>query len=153
MWVITMQRRNLIISSLLLLSFSTTIYAAEPDMFSLYASLVDQWKNEVFTCFNEAEKEVYKSVPTPDDVVGPHEDPAKCVCKGTGTIVHGDGHTTPCPFHSREPEPEAEAETITDPPLVKIKKTTCQCETRCACDDCQCAKGEVELLLRRTEEE
>jgi predicted metal-binding protein len=34
-------------------------------------------------------------------VIGPDEDPAKCVCKGTGVIIHGDGHKTPCPFHSK----------------------------------------------------
>lgn len=141
---------------LAIMLLSSSSYAmADLDIEKIYASIVEQWRVEVKTAFDTAEKKVFNSVPTPDEVVGPHEDPAKCVCKGSGTIVHGDGHTTPCPFHSREPEPEAEpeveVEAITDPPLVKIKKTTCRCETRCACDDCQCAKGEVELLLRKTE--
>lgn len=139
---------------LAIILLSSSSYAlADIDIGKMYASMVEQWRVEIKTAFDTAEKNVFNVVPTPDEVVGPHEDPAKCVCKGSGTIVHGDGHTTPCPFHSREPEPEAEPEieTIADPPLVKIKKTTCRCETRCACDDCQCAKGEVELLLRKTE--
>ena len=39
-----------------------------------------------------------KPSPTPD-IVGPHEDPDKCICKGSGVIVQGDGHKTVCPYH------------------------------------------------------
>jgi len=41
------------------------------------------------------EEEVKPDIP---DLV-PNEDPAKCPCKGTGKITHGDGHQTDCPFH------------------------------------------------------
>lgn len=51
--------------------------------------------------FDKAEKEVFKPKPKPDDIVGPHPDPAKCICKGTGIIVHGDGHKTPCEYHGK----------------------------------------------------
>jgi len=34
--------------------------------------------------------------------VGPDPDINKCACKGTGSITHGDGHTTPCPYHSKK---------------------------------------------------
>lgn len=35
----------------------------------------------------------------PDEILKPDPDPVKCVCKGTGIIRHGDGHTTKCPYH------------------------------------------------------
>jgi len=147
-----MQLHNIFNSIIVLLALSSTAYCiSEQDIVMMYASLVEQWKEQISQSFDAAEKVVYNVVPDVDDDLIPNEDPAKCPCKGTGKIVHGDGHSTPCPFHSREPEPEAEEST--DPPLVKIKKTTCRCETRCACDDCQCTKGEVELLLRKMEEE
>ena len=41
--------------------------------------------------FDLAEKNILKSKPdNPDDNV-------ECSCNGTGVIVHGDGHETPCP--------------------------------------------------------
>jgi len=51
--------------------------------------------------FEEAEFDVFDIVPIdPDDKpLGPDPDPLKCICKGTGKIVHGDGHTTECPYH------------------------------------------------------
>ena len=33
--------------------------------------------------------------------MGPDPDPKKCICKGSGIIVQGDGHKTPCPYHSK----------------------------------------------------
>ena len=44
------------------------------------------------------EEEVKPNIP---DLV-PNEDPAKCPCKGTGKITHGDGHQTDCPFHGNQ---------------------------------------------------
>lgn len=151
-----MQLNNMILPLFILLS-SSMAYAINNDDMVIYTNLVQQWKNEISICFNNAEKEVYNIIPTPDDdLVRPDEDPAKCPCKGTGVITHGDGHTTPCPFHSKElpiePEPEPKTtEVLKDPPLVKVNKVTCECETRCACDDCQCQKTTVDLLLRKTE--
>lgn len=53
--------------------------------------------------FEKAESNINLPAPDPDDKpLGPDPDPEKCVCKGTGTIVHGDGHTTKCPFHPVE---------------------------------------------------
>lgn len=66
---------------------------------------------ETETAFDLAEKEVFKQ--TPDvEPVEPTEleidpDPDKCICRGTGKIIQGDGHTTPCPYHS-EPQQEAQ---------------------------------------------
>jgi len=36
----------------------------------------------------------------------PNPDAAKCPCKGTGVITHGDGHTTECPYHGAEDKPD-----------------------------------------------
>ena len=49
--------------------------------------------------FTDAETSVLGIVPD-DDPVGPDPDPEKCICKGTGKIKQGDGHTTDCPYHS-----------------------------------------------------
>ena len=68
------------------------------DITDMYAGYVEQWKKEVKNAFDEAEIKIYNITPTPD-IVGPNEDPDKCVCKGTGVITHGDGHKTSCPYH------------------------------------------------------
>lgn len=58
---------------------------------------VEPMINEVNAAFDKAEKELLNV--EPDTVPGPHPDPAKCICKGTGIIKQGDGHTTKCPYH------------------------------------------------------
>lgn len=68
------------------------------DITQMYTDYIKQWKKDVSIAFNEAEVKIYNITPTPD-IVGPDEDPAKCICKGTGVIQQGDGHTTPCPYH------------------------------------------------------
>lgn len=68
------------------------------DITDMYAGYVEQWKKEVKNSFDEAGIKVFNITPIPD-IVGPHEDPDKCVCKGTGVITHGDGHKTSCPYH------------------------------------------------------
>lgn len=113
--------KNKILLTLILCSFSYTVFAmSEPNIVNMYASLVDQWKEDVKTAFNDAEKEIFDIDP-PLVPIGPDEDPAKCPCKGTGTIVHGDGHKTPCPFHSSE-----------------FSSNNCNCE------DCKCNLTETE---------
>lgn len=53
--------------------------------------------------FDLAELEIFAKIPVPDDEpIRPDLDANKCPCKGTGQIVHGDGHITKCPFHSSE---------------------------------------------------
>lgn len=53
--------------------------------------------------FDLAELEIFANVIPPDDEpIRPNLDPDKCPCRGTGNIVHGDGHVTKCPFHSTE---------------------------------------------------
>jgi hypothetical protein len=64
----------------------------------MYEGYVDEWKQDISKSFDEAEKIVFNDTPTPD-IIGPHEDPDKCICKGSGVIVQGDGHKTVCPYH------------------------------------------------------
>jgi hypothetical protein len=71
------------------------------DITNMYADYIKEWKKEISIAFDEAEKKVYNTKPTPN-IVGPDEDPAKCPCKGTGIIVQGDGHKTLCPYHSSQ---------------------------------------------------
>ena len=72
------------------------------DVLNYYETNIEALKAKISLAFDEAEKKVFVDdvdVPTPK---GPHPDPDKCVCGGTGKIKHGDGHTTPCPYHSGE---------------------------------------------------
>ena len=64
----------------------------------MYEGYVLKWKKLIANSFNEAEAKVFNLTPIPD-IVGPHEDPNKCICKGSGVIVQGDGHKTVCPYH------------------------------------------------------
>jgi hypothetical protein len=70
------------------------------DVTNMYSSYVEEWQKEAKVAFDSAEKEIFIVAPKPDDIIGPDPDPKKCACKGTGIIVHGDDHETPCPFHS-----------------------------------------------------
>lgn len=117
----------------LLFSSSTSYAISDIDMTQIYASLVDQWREEIKTAFEQAEKLVYNTIPSPDeDLVIPNEDPAKCPCKGTGVIKQGDGHDTPCPFHGAQFQEE--------PPLIKIESAKCECG--CEKQDCNC-RGDI----------
>lgn len=94
-----------------LISISATLYfvsgkpkvidGGSPETFKQESQVINVWKRDVSSAFDEAEIKVYNIQPKPD-IVGPHEDPKKCICKGSGVIKQGDGHTTPCPYHSKE---------------------------------------------------
>ena len=64
------------------------------------------------------EEEVKPDIP---DLV-PNEDPAKCPCKGTGKITHGDGHQTDCPFHGNQDSTSKEKEFISPEELRQMSK-------------------------------
>ena len=80
---------------------SNFCFINDEDITNMYSSYVEEWKTSCKESFDKAEKEIFivDIVPKPDD--GTNEDPAKCVCKGTGVIVQGDGHKTVCPFHGK----------------------------------------------------
>lgn len=68
----------------------------------MYASYVSEWQTRSKECFDRAEASVFvKPQPKPDNIVGPDPDVNKCICHGTGIIVHGDDHKTPCPYHHK----------------------------------------------------
>jgi hypothetical protein len=70
------------------------------DITNMYADYIEEWKQQCKISFKEAAQEVYNKKPD-ENIVGPNEDPNKCICKGTGVIIQGDDHKTPCPFHSK----------------------------------------------------
>ena len=66
----------------------------------MYTDYIEGWKVEVKNAFSKAESEVFKTTPKPD-IIGPDPDPKKCICGGSGWIIQGDGHKTPCPYHAK----------------------------------------------------
>jgi hypothetical protein len=56
--------------------------------------------------FKKAETSVLgvEPSPEPDAPLRPDPDPEKCICKGTGKIVQGDGHVSECPYHGSTQE-------------------------------------------------
>lgn len=60
--------------------------------------------------FDQAESSVLGVDPTPDPdaPLRPDPDPEKCICKGTGNIIQGDGHVTKCPYHGNSQEAPVE---------------------------------------------
>jgi hypothetical protein len=73
------------------------------DVTNMYSSYVEEWQGQAKKAFDEAEPQVFKVAPKPDD--GTNPDASKCICKGTGIIVQGDGHKTQCPYHSGQISP------------------------------------------------
>jgi len=69
------------------------------DINNMYASYVEEWKQDCSKAFDKAEKEIFVNNPEPLPDDGTNPDPKKCICKGTGIIVQGDGHKTACPYH------------------------------------------------------
>jgi hypothetical protein len=125
--------------------FGTYLYA--DDALILYSSVAKEWKIQIATAFDKAEKEVYNVVVVPDeDIFKPDPDVKKCACRGSGIIVHGDGHKTPCEFHGRTSTntdcPDGKCPLVAKNKIVS-GKTTCQCETRCGCKICNCNKMEI----------
>jgi len=76
-------------------------FVENEDITNMYSSYVEEWKKQSTDSFIKAEKEVFqkKPEPLPDD--GTNPDASKCVCRGTGIIVQGDGHKTPCRYHGQ----------------------------------------------------
>lgn len=88
---------------------SVAILGCEPlcklndsEITNMYSSYVEEWKKQVSLSIDEAEKEVFKKPSPLPDNPRPDPDPAKCICRGTGIIVHGDGHKTLCEFHGKK---------------------------------------------------
>lgn len=81
---------------------NTNMYCINPeDITDMYSSYVQEWQNKAKNSFTKAEGEIFIIKPKPDEIVGPNPDVNKCICKGLGIIVQGDGHKTPCPYHHK----------------------------------------------------
>lgn len=70
------------------------------DITNMYSDYVDSWRMEIAKSFDKAEKEVLSIKPTPE-IKSVDPDPSKCICGGSGIIIHGDDHTTKCPYHGK----------------------------------------------------
>ncbi len=90
---------------------SWAFFAASNSNFGLTNDELNTIINETNASFDLAEQKILGSKPDiPDDTpVGPHPDKDKCICRGTGVITHGDGHTTDCPYHSKGQQIESGA--------------------------------------------
>lgn len=92
--------KNYTLLLLVLSGCSSNVFCVNPeDITDMYSSYVTEWQEKSKVAFDNAEKEVFSVVPKPQPVVDTDPDPAKCICKGTGIIVQGDGHKTTCPYH------------------------------------------------------
>ena len=61
-----------------------------------------------------------------NDQAGPDPDINKCACKGTGSITHGDGHKTPCPYHSKkDDDTEDETDLINEKQVIFFTAKWC----------------------------
>lgn len=78
---------------------SNFCFVDNEDITNMYSTYVQEWKKECSESFTKAEKETFEKSPEPLPDDGTNPDPAKCICKGTGIIVQGDGHKTACPYH------------------------------------------------------
>lgn len=113
------------------------IYLQVPRQNSKNSLTNDEIKGIISTVeqsFKDAEKKILGSTPGPDDTpLVPDPDPEKCVCKGTGEIVHGDGHVTPCPYHGPDNLPEdlkCKCDTSSTYCNCKAKYGACSCTTK-----------------------
>lgn len=77
------------------------------DITDIYSSYVEGWKKECTVSFDTAEKEIFKEDNIPVVIDETNPDPAKCICKGTGIIVQGDGHKTVCPYHGKSSQTQS----------------------------------------------
>ena len=79
--------------------------------------------------WDKAEDVVIDTDVKPDDEPkGPHPDPDKCICEGTGKIVQGDGHISACPYHGQREEPS----------LDERSQETDVCGCGCGKQGCEC---------------
>lgn len=79
-------------------------------------------------------KVIMTSVEAPEINDGMDKDPKKCICKGTGIIVQGDGHTTKCRYHGNGDIGEVT-------PFVQSEAGQCSCDD-CDCNNCGCLTGD-----------
>jgi thioredoxin 1 len=86
----------------------------------------------VTTAFNEADKLMKVEIEIEEDSDGQDPDADKCICKGTGRIVQGDGHVTDCRYHKRIRK-DSNVEEVLD------KENICPCG--CEVKDCECTEN------------
>tara|TARA_A100001201_G_scaffold141447_1_gene136931 strand:- start:42 stop:440 length:399 start_codon:yes stop_codon:yes gene_type:complete len=98
-------REKIIIGIIVIFGYAYFTGSEIPVNYGLTNDDIDIIIKDTETGFDKAEKEVLGVTPGPTpQPVGPDPDPEKCICKGTGKIVQGDGHVSPCPYHTGDPQ-------------------------------------------------
>lgn len=91
---------------LIFLGCNSSKFGTIPDyVTSNKPSYIEEIQNKISSSFDKAEKEIFAQKPKPNIDITIDPDPAKCICKGTGIIVQGDDHKTPCPYHAKQKQP------------------------------------------------
>lgn len=119
-------KQRAIVGTIVVAGF-TAMTAKYPDKNDSYGLTKDDINNIIIETqegFISAEQQILEAEPDPviipDEPQGPDPDVNKCICKGTGKILQGDGHVTPCPYHS-----------------VRSAQCDCGCEKEdCNCEEC-----------------
>tara|TARA_Y100000592_G_scaffold20870_1_gene32079 strand:+ start:3775 stop:4134 length:360 start_codon:yes stop_codon:yes gene_type:complete len=91
-------QQKAVIGAIIIFGF---IYFQREPKEALTASDVQPIIDKTEEAFKQAESKVLNIVPDDIEPSGPDPDPEKCICKGTGKIVQGDGHVSDCPYHSK----------------------------------------------------
>lgn len=126
----------------------TTIISAT--LFSPVVAMAEESKDikelraSIASVLDRIQKQVFKNDVKPDNSVTKH-DKKDCVCKGTGRIIHGDGHSTTCPCdicgcNVKKDEPII----IVQPVIQEAPASVCVCTDggECTCENCECVKPE-----------
>lgn len=104
----------------------------------------------VIAAFNNADKLMDVEIDEEND--GQNPDADKCICKGTGRIVQGDGHVTDCRYHARIRKDSEEnkiqeiKEEAQEVAKLLIPKYKLMFFTADWCSPCRMQKGEIDEL-------
>ena len=116
-------QQRIILGVAAIVGFIATTNSGKNEETGLTNGQSDAIIREVENAFDKVEKEILDKPVTPDNKPsGPDPDPKKCICQGTGEILQGDGHVSPCPYHGSKDEP------------------TCSCG--CDKSGCKCTNGD-----------
>lgn len=133
----TIQQR-IVVGAIAIIGFIVLTNSGKNTPEGLTNDKADAIIKEVEKAFDKAEKAVLGSKPIiPDDTPsGPDPDPKKCICQGTGKIVQGDGHVSPCPYHGSKDVP---------------KECGCGCnKSGCSCTNGSCKVPTVQPIQPKT---
>lgn len=86
-----MKKEDGVILALIILAGAITVFRKVNNI-DMSAEKIQSKKTEINLCIDKAEEKVLK-----DKNKDEEKDENECPCDGSGYIIHGDGHKTPCP--------------------------------------------------------